>query len=343
MELLSTIMMKETFLIYLIGVMVMVGVIKELNLFHLQFLNRIKDKRISVVLFSALAGILPVPGRVTVSAGLLDTIATKDPEKKKTFGVLDYLATHHFYFWSPLEKTVILPLAALSTVGVTYGTWLSYFAIPLALYLLFLIWYIYTQVPKDAIELDFKDEFDFKEFAYGTLPVFVGIVIAIFVNPSIVFGLLAAYYVGILIKRNKPENLFEKLNSYINWKLVVLLAVLLPIAVTAIHYGEQLDISKSATSVAIAAMVIFMTTLLTGEEDLYAAMVAVAAPILGVVYLPILWFAGYFAYSLSPLHKCIWISTGYFGTPVQDYYKTIAKLLAVLSVYLVGYGIYIAN
>ena len=343
MDLFIHILGKETFLVYLIGVMVMVGIIKELKLFHLQFLSKIKDKRLAVVTFSALAGILPVPGRVTISAGLLDTIATKDPEKKKAFGVLDYLATHHFYFWSPLEKTVILPLAAL---GVSYGVWISYFWIPLVLYILFLIWYIYTQVDEDSIELHFADKFNLKEFLVGTAPVFIGIVVAIFINPSIVFGALAIYYTGFLIKRTglSGKELLIKLNDYINWKLVLLLAILLPIDVIAVNYGEQFNIKEilgSTTGLIVAAFSIFMITLLTGEEDLYAALNAVVLPIVGIQYLPIMWFAGYYAYSLSPLHKCIWISTGYFGTPVQQYYSTIIKLLIVLSIYTVGYSIYV--
>jgi len=332
----AEILLKETFLIYLIGVMVMVGIVKDLNLFHLQFLDKFKDKRISVVLFSMLAGILPVPGRVTVSAGLLDTIASKDPEKKKVFGVLDYLATHHFYFWSPLEKTVILPLAALS---ITYGDWMSYFWIPLAMYLVFLIGYIYLKVDKDSIEINVADSFNLKEFLYGTFPIFAGIVAAIFISPIIVFGLLALYYIFIYYKKT-GVNLFihdlDKLKSYINWKLVLLLAVLLPIAEIAESAVNHYDLASNL-SILYASFLIFILTLVSGEEDVYAVLVAALAPVYGIVYLPLLWFSGYFAYSVSPLHKCIWISTGYFKTPISWYYKTIGALLIWLSIYLIGY------
>jgi hypothetical protein len=340
MEIIQHILTKELFLIYLIGVMVIVGVIKEFNLFHLQFLNKIKDKRISVVLFSFFAGILPVPGRVTVSAGLLDTIATKDPEKKKVFGVLDYLATHHFYFWSPLEKTVILPMAAL---GLTWGGWMQYFWVPLVLYFIFLIWFIYTKVDKDAIELNFAESFNLKEFILYTLPLFIGIGVAIFVSPIIVFGLLAIYYIFVLTRKEYFSSIKElaiKINSYINWKLVILLAILLPIAVIAEELVEKYNFQPSESALIITALSIFMLTLLSGEEDVYAALNAVAVPVFGIVYLPLLWFAGYFAYSLSPLHKCIWISTGYFGTPIKDYYITITKLLGVLSIYLIAFYIF---
>jgi hypothetical protein len=62
---------------------------------------------------SAIAGILPIAGRVSISAGILDTIAPKD-DRRKHYGILDYLSTHHYYLWSPFEKSVIIPMAVLS-------------------------------------------------------------------------------------------------------------------------------------------------------------------------------------------------------------------------------------
>ena len=330
-DLFFEILEKETFLFYLVGVMIIVGVIKEYKLFHLQFLNKFKDKRISAVLFSMFAGVLPVPGRVTVSAGLMDTIATKDKENRKHFGIIDYLATHHFYFWSPLEKTVILPLAAL---GFTWGHWMLYFIGPLIVYLTFLMFYIFKYVPADAIELDFQDKFDKKEFTLGTLPLFIAIPVAVFVNPSIVFGGLALYYLWYVWEQTwSLKTVYEKALSYINWKLVALLAVVLIVAVIGEEYIEN-TVHPTAGAILGLMAIIFGATLASGEEDIYAALVAAVVPALGAPYLLALWFSGYFAYSLSPLHKCIWISTGYFGTPIKRYYKVIAMLLGVLAIYL---------
>jgi len=331
-EVLMEIASKELMLIYLIGVMIVVGVLKEYNLFHFQFLTKLKSKRLSVVLFSIFSGILPVPGRVTVSAGLLDTIATKDPEKRKYFGITDYLATHHFYFWSPLEKTVILPLAAL---GFTWGEWMSYFIYPLVAYLVFLFYYIYKNIPEEAIEFNFKEEFNLKEFSLYTLPVFIAIGLVIFYNPVIVFGLLGLYYAGYMFNQLRDIKItIDRLNSFINWKLVGILAIVLALSVTGSHFVEGhegfIEQYKGALIIIIASL-IFGATLITGEEDVYAALVAAIIPALGPNYLLFLWFAGYFAYSISPFHDCIWIGTGYFGTPIKWYYKVISKLLGVLT------------
>jgi len=73
----------------------------------------VPSNRLFVVITSAVAGILPIAGRVSVSAGILDTIAPKD-ERRKHYGIIDYLSTHHYYLWSPFEKSVIIPMAVLS-------------------------------------------------------------------------------------------------------------------------------------------------------------------------------------------------------------------------------------
>ena len=69
---------------------------------------------------SLLGGILPIPGRVALSAPLLDAIAPPDKKKRSAFGVIDYLSTHHYYWWSPLEKTVVLPMADPDEIAETY-------------------------------------------------------------------------------------------------------------------------------------------------------------------------------------------------------------------------------
>jgi len=268
-----------------------------------------------------------------VSAGLLDTVAAKDPEKRKYFGITDYLATHHFYFWSPLEKTVILPLAAL---GFTWGEWMSYFIYPLVAYLIFLFYYIFKNIPEDAIEFTFKDEFNLKEFILYTLPIFIAIGLAIFYSPVIIFGVLALYYAGYLFNQVRSIKItLERINSFINWKLVGILAIILALSVTGIHYVEAheafIEQHKGMLIGGIVAL-IFGATLMTGEEDVYAALVAAIVPAFGADYLLLLWFAGYFAYSISPFHDCIWIGTGYFGTPLKWYYKVISKLLGVLAI-----------
>ncbi len=109
---------NQEYLIFLAGVMVCSGIIKSNNYFTPIFswlLDKVKSKKLIVYLISFVSGVLPVSGRVSVSAGILDTLAPKDSCKSRSkFGIIDYLATHHYYLWSPLEKTIIIPMAVFS-------------------------------------------------------------------------------------------------------------------------------------------------------------------------------------------------------------------------------------
>ncbi len=50
---------------------------------YIWIVNNTKSKRAVVALISGITGVLPITGRVAVSAGFLDTIAPKDKEKRK--------------------------------------------------------------------------------------------------------------------------------------------------------------------------------------------------------------------------------------------------------------------
>ena len=107
---------NQWYILYLAGIMVASAYVQRNGLIY-PLLNKltvfVPSKRLFVVATSAVAGILPIAGRVSVSAGILDTIAPKD-DRRKHYGILDYLSTHHYYLWSPFEKSVIIPMAVLS-------------------------------------------------------------------------------------------------------------------------------------------------------------------------------------------------------------------------------------
>jgi hypothetical protein len=114
----------------------------------------VKSKRTVVALISAVSGVLPINGRVVVSAGVLNTLAPADARRKK-FGVIDYLATHHFYFWSPLEKTVLLPMAALN---ISYATFIASVWPLLAALVVYTLFYLYRVIKEDDIEIVVRTE-----------------------------------------------------------------------------------------------------------------------------------------------------------------------------------------
>ena len=113
-------------------------------------MNRVQSIRAVVALISALTGVLPIPGRVSVSAGVLDTISSDDPKSRQKLGMIDYLSTHHYYLWSPIEKTIILPMAAF---GLTYWAMLSYMWPLLVGCLSVVLFYLFVILKEEDIKI----------------------------------------------------------------------------------------------------------------------------------------------------------------------------------------------
>lgn len=114
--------------------------------------THVKSKRAVVAIISAISGVLPIEGRVTVSAGFLDTIAPND-SRRRLYGIIDYLSTHHYYFWSPLEKTVILPMAVL---GLSYTGFIGYVWPLIVTCLAVGLFYIFFVLKEEDVAIDLE-------------------------------------------------------------------------------------------------------------------------------------------------------------------------------------------
>ncbi len=198
----ESILKNELYMGYIFGIMILGGFIREYHALEDVYSlakKYIKDNRVLVILTSLLGGILPIPGRVALSAPLLDAIAPPDKERRSAFGVIDYLSVHHYYWWSPLEKTVVLPMAVM---GVSYSTFLGYTIIPLVITLAYTWWYIFTKVPVASVvpNLDHVREFNWRRAITGWAPLIATVILllntgksgAIFFFPW--FGAMCAYY-----------------------------------------------------------------------------------------------------------------------------------------------------
>jgi len=252
-----------------------------------EFLARnIKSKRAVVALTSAVSGVLPINGRVTVSAGVLDTLAPKNKKREK-FGIVDYLATHHYYFWSPLEKTVILPIAVL---GITYTQFLGRVAPLLIAALIFIMFYIFSVLKEEDIELSItrkktsveEDKQQFVSYA-KTLAV---------VALIIVLG-----------------NVISKYSDFI------------------VSFVEA---TRQDGLLIVALITGFLGSLALGSSSKFGGFTAIAVSIFGIEYLPLFFAVDYAGYILSPIHKCLAIGKSYFGTPIKKYYSVLASYAGLI-------------
>lgn len=274
-------LLVQIYLLFLIGVMISAGVIKEHHLFDDIFIaifRKVKSKRLILFLISFFGGLLPIPGRVTISAGILDTIAPDDKESRSKFGIVDYLSTHTFYLWSPLEKTVVLPMAVL---GISYWAFISAVWPLIAVTFIYIIYYIFFKIKEDDIQLVMIDqEFSFSRLIMGAGPLLLGIVlIAVGYNPAITFGIITIYYLVAVKEFNH-----RKILSYINLNLVLVLFLVLIASVffkenfsdieNIINQNKSLfDINTISGFMTISGFA-FIASWLMGSSGKYAGIVA---------------------------------------------------------------------
>lgn len=337
MDFITSVLLKDISYLWMIFfIMISAGLAKEYALFAPAFAyvrNTFRSNKFVVVLLSAIGGILPIEGRVTVSAGLLDTVAPKEGHGREKLGIVDYLATHHYYLWSPLEKTVILPIAAF---GITYATWLGLIAPLLIVSLAFITWYIWYQVHEEEINIA-PGNFKISAVIRNVFPMFIAIGAYIYNSSWMIgcFGFLTLYYIIISQQWN-----IKKLLSYVRWDVLLWVGAVIMLGnymkshdgeFQAILKGIGLDPTTFVGMLIISALG-FIASFLMGSSGKFIAIAVLMAQLFGVQYF--LWFFAidYTAYLLSPTHKCVMVGNRYFGTAISTYYKALGSWGALLMI-----------
>jgi hypothetical protein len=323
----------QEFLVYLILIMFVTGILKEkgflMDIFSL-LEQKVKSKKMVVFFVSLFGGILPVPGRVALSASMLNTIAPVDNKKRKKFGIIDYLATHHYYLWSPLEKTVIIPMAVL---GLTYRSFMSYIWPLLLITGLYITYYILS-LDDDEIDIEVKDgPINWKNIFLVVVPFLTTILVSCFTEHYfLAFTIFTIYLIGY-------SKLWNKLFSYINWELVWIVGVIIILGNLVGSY--YLDIEnhlkqyKTPESVLIVAVLGFLASFVLGSSAKYASIVSLLTSVFGIEYFVLFFTLEYSAYLISPSHKCLPIGQKYFHTGFLTYLKALIIWISIMITYAI--------
>ena len=327
----SLIYSGQIYLLLIVFVMMIAGMIKEHGLFKdifCYFEQTLKSKKAVVAVVSALTGLLPIKGRVTVSAGMLETLA---PDKgccgREKFGPIDYVSTHHYYFWSPLEKTVILPMAAF---GLSYGAWIGIIWPLLLVSIAFILAYLIWGVKETDIELkDCETDIKISRITRYVFPYIAGVgAIIAGIDFIWAFGSLTIYYMFC----TRTFDL-KKLLGYVDWKLVGWVALIIVAANYAVSNTDNikaflsnagLDIN-TASGFVLLSLFSFAGAFALGSSSRFGAITVLMASIYGLEYLPWFFAVDFVGYLISPMHKCVAIGMLYFGTKLR-YYATILGL-----------------
>lgn len=308
-------------------IMITAGLAKEYGLFvpvYSYIKDTFKSNKFVVVILSAIGGVLPIEGRVTVSAGLLDTVVPKCGHGREKMGVVDYLSTHHYYMWSPLEKTVILPIAAF---GLTYTAFIGMVAPLLLVSFTFISWYIWTQVHNEEIHVE-SVPFKISAVVRNVVPMCVAIGAYVYNEKWMIgsFGFLTLYYM-LITQQWCPK----KLLGYVSWGTLLTVALVIVLGNYAKSYSEEItNLIKSAgldphtvLGMMLISIIGFVGSFFMGSSGKFIALAVLMAQLFGAEYF--LWFfaVDYAGYLLSPTHKCVVVGNRYFGTPISSYYRAL--------------------
>jgi hypothetical protein len=327
-------------------IMISAGLAKDYNLFapaYAYVKNTFRANKFVVVILSAIGGILPIEGRVTVSAGLLDTVAPKCGHGREKLGIVDYLATHHYYLWSPLEKTVILPIAAF---GITYTAWIYLVAPLIVVTFIYLTWYIWSQIKNEEVAVT-PTNFKLSAVMRNVFPMFIAI--GAYINfPELmiqIFGSLTVYYMFITQQWD-----LKKLSVYIKWDVLITVAVVIVLSsliktktdvILDWAHSAYFD-PKSIYGILGLSLVGFCITFLLGSSSKGVGVAILMSQLCGTEYF--LWFFAldFAGYILSPSHKCVAIGHKYFGTLLSTYYKALGSW-ALLLVTTAGIYVFVVS
>jgi len=335
----------EIYLFVLISIMIVSGIAKEKNLFAgtYGFLkSKFKSNRVVIMLLSFVSGILPIEGRATVSAGILDTAtgSNGDNASRKKLGIIDFLTTHHFYMWSPIEKPVLLPMAAF---GLGYSAWIGMIWPLILVSALFIVSYCWLAVDEHEVVIaECPESTGLWDFTKNTLPFLIAIVAYMLMGgegPEAVFPVFGALLLYYIITTKTYD--LNKLIGYVNWTTVAIVAVVF--ASSGYMQEHRAWFEEVVKSIGLdmhtfkgmfyISLLTFLASFSMGSDGKFAALTVLMASAFGKEYL--LWFFAldYCGYLLTPMHECVMIGKRYFGTSLTTYYTAlIAWAVLLLSV-----------
>ena len=289
----------------------------------------VKSKKMVVFLVSLFGGVLPIPGRVALSASMLNSIAPVDNKKRKKFGVIDYLATHHYYLWSPLEKTVIIPMAV---VGFTYKEFMGHVWPLLLISGLYILYYIMT-LKDDEIDIEIKDgEMNWKNIVLVVLPFLTTILVSCFTDH---YFLAFVVFTSYLITYSKTS--WRKLYDYVNGELLLIVAGVIILGnFVNLYYNDIENYIRNYSEpehIVVVSVLGFLASFLMGSSAKYASIVSLLTVVFGVEYFVLFFTLEYSGYLISPSHKCLPIGQKYFHTGFLTYLKALVIWIGLMITY----------
>jgi len=334
-DLLLTIAHKEIYLVGLLAAMIIGGVVKTENYFvplYRWLNNTLRSKKASLVIVSALSGIFPIEGRCTVSAPIMDSLCKSKHREK--MGILDYIATHHYYLWSPLEPSVLI---FMSVLGISWFTFMQATIIPLIVYLLFMLGIVMFYVKDVDVE---TPEYDSSPCTKETIGVgaimFSGLGLMLYDPATYPFYVQFPIIATALIIISNAS--LKTVLSFIRWKMLGSIGVIIGLGTYAKTYNAEFTsfITNGEFAVPVLLAIGTLMAVIMGSSSKYAGIGALIVSLTNITLLPLVIVFEFAGYLISPTHKCLGISNMYFGTKISHMIGILGLLIACLITAAIG-------
>lgn len=283
---------------------------------------------VQIFVVSSLCGVLPVPGRMMVTSSCLSCMLT---ETNNRTGSVAYLSSHHYYLWSPLEKTVIIPIAVL---GITYIEYMKYMWVPLGILMLYT--YILTRYVPNIQDLD-KIKYNLSSCI--DMIVLVCCLILTGLRDSIQISNLSIP-VLVLTSTGYLSYLCIKYSEGLSIKYPIRDALWIGFfIICGVYIKSHAEFFKeivSSQSLVCSLVASFIISFLMGSSSKFVGLCVITTSVFGMQYFVLFFLVDFAGYILSPIHKCLPIVIAHFKAPVLSMYRD----LVIICVILILYGVF---
>lgn len=278
--------------------------------------NIFKNARFSNIVTILTTGFLPIPGRIIMCTSLIDTANGKVDKNTATAA---YIGTHHFYLWSPIEKSVLVIMSGLS---ISYIEFLYAITAPLIVYVIYMVWLLKGI---DIVRTTQKYTYRFKDLLSIVLLSVTLISMTLTTGYMLCSLLLSVYvlylcmlYDGIMtcLKRVKYGTL-----------LLISLILFASDYLKALYNILEFNPTHLFYSLAIS----FIASYMLGSSSKFSSICLLMVSVFGVEYLCLFYTIDFCGYMLSPMHKCRVITQCCSHLHTREFYNRLWRLLLCMT------------
>ena len=315
---LQSIILNQQYVLVLLLVFCIISIYKNYNI-----LGSVNPTPFKGKLIILLSGLLPVPGRIVLCKSLIDVMSGVSDKRTN---LTAYISTHHYYFWSPLEKSVVILLGGLS---ITYVQFINHLLIPIIMYLGFMLYYICTL----KLKIVSKHTENKVSGGFDILLLLLCLIISCFADVIIVS--LSCYLMYLLIKY-KPGWKFLKdvdVSTLVYVSIILIISCVVKHNIVYIH--EYLN--KVQGDLYLAMLLSFIFSFMLGSSSKFSGLCLLMTIIYGLDYMCIFYVIDFSGYMLSPTHKCTLVAQSGCKSGRGYFYS---RLMCICASMVVCTGLY---